>query len=335
MRLNVKTIRDDIMNIPHSDQAKTFGDWAYLAIAQHFNKILKHEAGVLKDQDPEELHQMRVGMRRFRSVVTGFDAALILPEAGGEKQVGKMARLLGSLRDLDVLQETLQQQYQPSLTHHEQKELKVIYRKLKQRRKRVFKRVELLLTRESYQDFKKAIKHWLKEPQYQPISQVNIREILPDLLSPQISYLLLHPGWLIGVNFAGDQVEYRENLTREFVAEILATEGDILHDLRKEAKKTRYNMDLFTRFYGEEYSSYLQDVKQIQTVLGEIQDSSVLADFLVKSCHCDLDNKLPSLVTRLQEIRYENWQQWEVLQRKFLDFERRNNLRLTIQNPIL
>jgi CHAD domain-containing protein len=322
------------MKIPHSDQAKTFGDWAYLAIAQHFYKILKHEVGVLEDQDPEELHQMRVGMRRFRSVVNGFDGALILPEAGGEKQVGKMARLLGSLRDLDVLQETLQQQYESILTHPEQKELKVIYRQLKQRRKGVFKRVELLLKRESYQDFKKAIKSWLKEPQYQPISQVNIQEVLPDLLSPQISYLLLHPGWLIGVNLAGDQVEYRDNLTMEFVAEILATEGELLHDLRKEAKKTRYNMDLFTRFYGEEYSSYLQDVKQIQTVLGEIQDSSVLGNFLVKSCHCDLEKKLPSLVIRLQEIRYENWQQWEVLQRKFLDFDTRRNLRLTIQNPI-
>ncbi|MEM8779312.1 MAG: CHAD domain-containing protein, partial [Cyanobacteria bacterium P01_G01_bin.49] len=88
----------------------TFGDWGYLAIAKHSSKFIKHESGVLEDKDPEELHQMRVGMRRLRSAIHGFDAALELPKNAQEKKVKKIAQVLGKLRDLDVLQDTFKNQ---------------------------------------------------------------------------------------------------------------------------------------------------------------------------------------------------------------------------------
>jgi CHAD domain-containing protein len=47
----------------------TTKELAYQAIAKHSRRIFKHQAGVLKDQDPENLHQMRVGMRRLRSAI--------------------------------------------------------------------------------------------------------------------------------------------------------------------------------------------------------------------------------------------------------------------------
>jgi CHAD domain-containing protein len=53
----------------NSQEAKTLGDWAKIAIQQHYQKILNHEPLVLKDKDPEELHQMRVGMRRLRTAI--------------------------------------------------------------------------------------------------------------------------------------------------------------------------------------------------------------------------------------------------------------------------
>ncbi len=61
-------------------RAKTVADWAYIGIDKHFHKVLKHEAGVLLDQDTEELHQIRVGMRRLRSTLTGFAPALTMPK---------------------------------------------------------------------------------------------------------------------------------------------------------------------------------------------------------------------------------------------------------------
>ncbi len=104
---------------PDKPENKTFGDLAYMAIAQYYKKILKHEAGVLKDKDPEELHQMRVGMRGLRSAMTGFQAALNLPVE--QQEVGRIARILGKLRDLDVLGDRLKQIDSQTLSDQEQK----------------------------------------------------------------------------------------------------------------------------------------------------------------------------------------------------------------------
>jgi CHAD domain-containing protein len=107
-------------------RAKTVADWAYIGIDKHFHKVLKHEAGVLLDQDTEELHQIRVGMRRLRSTLTGFAPALTMPKYADQKRVGNLGRILGELRDLDVLKEAFVGHYQPILPPKEQDLLKKV-----------------------------------------------------------------------------------------------------------------------------------------------------------------------------------------------------------------
>ncbi|MBI1242314.1 MAG: CHAD domain-containing protein [Nostoc sp. RI_552] len=52
---------------------KSFQDYAYQAIQQHLNKTLKWEKPIKKDEDPEALHQMRLGMRRLPTAIINFD----------------------------------------------------------------------------------------------------------------------------------------------------------------------------------------------------------------------------------------------------------------------
>jgi CHAD domain-containing protein len=251
------------------EEAKTFGDWAYIALTKHFNKILKHEAEVLKDRDPEELHQMRVGMRRLRSAIAGFNIAIDLPKEASEKTIGKVARILGELRDLDVLKEVLETQYQPNLPEAEGKHLNAVLKKLEKQRKKAFSKVQEVLESELYKDFKKAFKKWLDKPQYQAIGEIAISPILPDLLLPQVSRLLLHPGWLIGVEMVEGNVKLSENLDQNAVEDLLAKQGKILHDLRKEAKRTRYNMELFTEAGGRRQGAGGKDYDDLKE--GEVQ----------------------------------------------------------------
>ncbi|MDJ0571712.1 MAG: CHAD domain-containing protein [Pleurocapsa sp. MO_192.B19] len=93
------------------DRAVTLGEWANMAISKHTRKIFKYEAGVLEDKDPEDLHQMRVGMRRLRSAIASFAVALDLPKTVNEKNIAKIGRSLGTLRDLDVLLAALKDNY--------------------------------------------------------------------------------------------------------------------------------------------------------------------------------------------------------------------------------
>ncbi|PSF38798.1 metal-binding protein [Aphanothece hegewaldii CCALA 016] len=306
--------------------AKTLADWSYIAISKHFKKILKHEAEVIQDKDPEELHQMRVGMRRLRSACTGFSYALNLPKAANEKNVGKVARILGELRDIDVLEEALKQQYQPVLPKPEQKALNTALKILSDKRDKTFLKVKKILQGDLYSNLKEAFQEWLDKPIYQDLGYLAIQTVLPDLLLPQVSHFLLHPAWLIGNN----SIELHKNWTPEEVENLLHKQGYIVHNLRKEAKRTRYNMELFTEFYGESYQNYLQDVKTIQSILGEIQDCFVLADFLTDVFGKNLEDGIPTLLNKLQEIRYEKWNEWQDLRGKFLNPETRQEFHLTI-----
>ena len=237
-----------------SKQTKTFGDWGKIAIAKHSHKILKHEPKVLKDKDPEELHQMRVGMRRLRSTIEGFAPALEIPKAVESKKIGKIAKTLGKLRDLDVLIETLSQLI-VNLPEEEQKTLARISKIIEKKRKKALKAVRSTLKNSNYRDFSFEIAEWLEKPQYRPIAALDIEDVLPDLLSPQISKLLLHPGWFVKSSERDDP---------NTVEQILIDEGETLHDLRKEAKRSRYNLELFTEFYCNTYARYLQQIKQLQ-----------------------------------------------------------------------
>lgn len=318
------------MTAKKSPPLQTFGDWAQVAIAKHTAKILKHEARVLKDRDPEQLHQMRIGMRRLRSAIVGFAPALDLPEGITEQKIGKVAKVLGQLRDLDVLQDRLQKEAQSNLPLKEQDILQQVIKKLKKQRKQVFKRVQQTLTDKPYHQLKKDLQRWLQQPSYKTIAALPIQEVLSALLLPQISKLMLHPAWLVGVKFKAGKMKLSKNISPEKLDRLLEVQGTLLHSLRKEAKFTRYQMELFTQFYNERYEYYLKQVKQIQVVLGEMQDDCVLFDFLHQSCGLDSEQELPILVQKLRANSYQQWQNWIVVQKLFLDCSTREELNLSL-----
>ncbi|WP_041443612.1 MULTISPECIES: CHAD domain-containing protein [Cyanophyceae] len=306
-------------------QTQSFGNWAHKAIAKHYKKILSHEAGVLADRDPEELHQMRVGMRRLRSVLLGFAPALVLPEALTPKQVGRYGRVLGKLRDVDVITLTFRERYLPQLPTVEVTILEIALKKLAKRRQKQLTKVRKFLNSARYGEFKGATQAWLDQPQYQAIASVDIQLILPDLLLPQLSELLLHPGWWVGYS--------PKKLSKKQLETLFATDSPILHDLRKAAKRSRYTMEIFAPFYGENYANQLQAIKKVQTLIGLLQDDAVLQAFLEKTLGKTFDQELPTLCQIFHDNRHQTWHQWTKLQHQFLDAEYRYQLHQTLCQP--
>lgn len=311
----------------------SLGDRAVLAIKKHFEKFLKHEADVLADRDPEALHQMRVGMRRLRSAIAGFAPAIDLPKQAQDKKIGKIARILGSLRDLDVLQESLENKYKPALPADEQEQLDAALIYLYKRRRKTFAKVHETLKGDRYEDLKQALEKWLSQPQLQPIAQMPIQAILPDLLLPEVGRLLLHPGWLVGTQLKDGQLVVQTEQTPEQTKQQLTDKAPLLHSLRKETKRTRYQMEVFANFYGSSYETYLQDMKEIQGVLGQIQDSFVLTEFLTDALHSEVEKTMPALANLLAEYSYQAWQKWQTLQQQYLNLESRKGLHLSILMP--
>ena len=174
----------------NQDNVVTLGEWANIAIATHTRKIFKHEAHVPQDKDPEDLHQMRVGMRRLRSAIAGFAVALDLPKTVNQKKIAKVGRCLGTLRDLDQIS------------------LDKILTSLAKICKHELKRVRQTLESELYLNLHQGLQSWLEQPQYQTIASLSIYPLLPDLLLPQISQLLLHPGWLVNTKIEAGQIQF-------------------------------------------------------------------------------------------------------------------------------
>ncbi|AFY48148.1 hypothetical protein Nos7524_2305 [Nostoc sp. PCC 7524] len=321
------------MDLATEPAVKTLEEYAYQAIKKHFNKILKWEKPVKKDEDPEALHQMRVGMRRLRTAISRFDILLNLPKPANDKNIGKIARRLGNLRDFDVLKQNLETLYQPNLPPKEQKSLQKAFDALAKQREEALAKTLTTLKNDDYKSLKQTLEEWLEKPSYQPLASLQIQQVLPDLLLPEVSSFLLHPGLLVGTHVVDAEVKINTDSKAEEIEQQLTTQGESIHDLRKQAKRMRYQMELFTELYGESYAAYIADIKSIQDILGNIQDSMVMGEWLTNVFKSEIQTKLPTLASLLSANRVQWWQEWQPLQERYLQAENRHNFHLTILHP--
>jgi triphosphatase len=90
----------------HAAVGDAFAALCNAALAQ----IAANAPGVARGDDPEYLHQLRVGMRRLLSALRAFRPLLRRKRADAvARPLRKMMRLLGAARDWDVFLETLAQ----------------------------------------------------------------------------------------------------------------------------------------------------------------------------------------------------------------------------------
>ncbi|MCA1993456.1 MAG: CHAD domain-containing protein, partial [Coleofasciculus sp. S288] len=225
-------------------------------------------------------------------------------------------------------------QYLPALPTKEQDALKKVLATLEKQRQKILEQVRTTLKEERYQKLKQALKGWIEQPIYGELAEIPLDEILPDLLLPPVSKLLLHPAWLVGVTLEGGTIDVPSTLNSEIVVQLLGAHGDMLHSLRKQAKRVRYQMELFTDCYGDTYEDYLKEIKEIQQLLGEIQDSFVLAEFLTNALDSQITEQLPTLAAQLTERRYQAWQEWHSLQQRYLNPQTRKELYQTLLQPV-
>ena len=74
-------------------------------------------------------------------------------------------------------------------------------------------------------------------------------------------------------------------------------------------------------------------MKDIQGVLGQIQDRFVLSEFLTNALHSKSKKSLPTLANQLTKESYQAWQTWQTLQQRYLNLEVRKGFHLAILEP--
>jgi CHAD domain-containing protein len=314
----------------------TLGEFALASIQKHFHKSIKQEEEILKDHDPEPLHQMRVGMRRLRTALIVF-APFISLSVDLERDIAKISKSLGSVRDLDVLELWFRDfKAESTQDKEESKKVKKVSQQLDRRRQKQLKRMWATLKGNQYRQFVEEFQQWLKHPRFQLGAEWPIQLVLPDLLLPLINRLLLHPGWLAAIATPITPIEqWTPNLeiTAVQVEAYLGEYGSMLHDLRKQTKRVRYQTEFFKDFYDSAYLEQTQEFRTIQDLLGKLQDSQVLGSFLDQEIGPHWQETMPSLKNYILQQRLELWRQWQPLQQKYLSPPFRDNLRTLVLRP--
>jgi len=298
-----------------ADSVLTLGDYAHSILSEQYRSIFKYEKKVLADTDPEDLHHMRVGTRKLRTALQVFGMAVQMPKKANSKRVGSVAKILGEVRDLDVQIAALEGTYLPLVDGVEEDLLHEALQVLYKQRRQAFSVVERTIARSRYQDLKTSYQHWLENPEYTPLATLPIVPLLPDLLSPLLADLLLHPGWLIpasGSSSAG---------------------GEILHDLRKACKHVRYQAEFFVPFYSQPFQDWIQEIKLLQDNLGKLQDSYVLQDLLKE--YLPKRAEMPALQATIHQTRSEALADWDTVRQQYLDPAFRSYLHQMLLEPVL
>jgi hypothetical protein len=150
-------------------------------------------SGAGRAADREHVHQLRTGLRRLRSMAEAFPGHWRGPSLG---RLRRLARKAGTVRDLDVLMESLEEQ-QATLAGKERRHLRRTLRTLEQRRTRARRRLAAKLGKPP------ALLLGAPEPEATPAEGEMARggahraalPLLRASLIRQLAGLRLHPGW--------------------------------------------------------------------------------------------------------------------------------------------
>ena len=263
-------------------------------IDRQVRALIDGHAAVLADRDPEPLHQLRVAMRRLRVTLPQFAPVLCLPADLDATVLAKTSRRIGLARDLDVLQQRLQQQLLPQLPDLELERLKPVLRQFKRERKDAQSQLQGQLKAAAYLRWLSKMQRWLRQPVVTPLAQQPLARGLVQWQLAWLAELPVHPGWDL---------------------ELLVTDAqrEQIHDLRKRIKAARYCLENCKSLLGRRTRADLSALKQMQELLGEINDLQVLKQAIDDQLLGSLAADLPSLQAQLLQREASCWQQWRQL----------------------
>jgi len=232
-----------------------------------FEEALAKEAGTLRGEDPDELHDMRVATRRQRAALRiaepHFRRKAIRPVRDGLRTLGGV---LGAVRDLDVLLAAARA-YRSTLVPQEARALQLLIHSWTRRRDAARVRMLEHLDGQAYADFKEQYACFLDTP-------TGVRTRAADAFP--------HPSLVAHVVPAEIWAQYAAVCAFGTVLPWASVE--MLHALRIAGKGLRYLLEFFREVLDPCVEEAIETVVGLQDHLGEVQDAVVtiglVRDFL-------------------------------------------------------
>jgi CHAD domain-containing protein/inorganic triphosphatase YgiF len=245
----------------------SMADLACRIFSFQFSSMLSHEKGTIKGEEIEDLHDMRVAVRRMRAAARVFEDYLDLEEL--EPHLKGLKRTLGSLgevRDLDVFREKAEK-YLKTLPLEHENDLVSLFALLSEERKKARKKMLDYLESEKYSHFKKDFSDVLDSPETLALPITNkkhdalphrVMDVLPAILYARLADITAYSEWIEGPYVSVER----------------------LHRLRIASKGMRYTLEFFESVLGEDAKSLIKDFKALQDHLGDLHDSVIAVSLL-------------------------------------------------------
>lgn len=225
--------------------------------------MLANSEGVLAETDTEFLHDFRVAVRRTRAVL-GQLGCRALPAHQVERfrrGFAALAQATGESRDLDVMRLALEP-FDATLPAELRGQTGPLREAVAAQACKAHQRLAVRLRSAAHRRFLAAWGRFLDRPPPRRPVAAAARQPIEPLASRRI--------WKL----------YRR-LLREGRAIAPDSPAEALHELRKTAKKLRYQMEVFAGLYpAERLAVSLKWLKKLQNLLGAFQDASVQVERL-------------------------------------------------------
>ena len=270
----------------HDEAGSAFASLVGLMRAQ-LNQILAHDPGTRLGRDPESLHDMRVATRRSRALLHAGRTLVADDTTDLDGELKWLGGILGSVRDLDVLLERLQDRA-AQLGAPDTADARPLLRTLQGQRSRARRTLLRALDSDRY------------------LSLLDRFDTELDTLQPSDGAASL------------DELAQKQLKKLRKAADALADDptDDELHAVRKRGKRARYAAELAG------HNKVVRRAKQLQDVLGEHQDA-VVAEAALRKLAADAPSAQALAAGRLIDGERERradarrtWRkQWQKLKR--------------------
>jgi CHAD domain-containing protein len=224
----------------------------------HIATIQQHLPLVIADADAEDLHQLRVALRKTRALLKLFGDAL--PDSAHFKEEFKgFATATGPVRDLDVLLEQARQ-HQSELPEAERANAAPVLAALQSQRRAAQKKLGAVI--------RSARTRQLLDSWQLYLEQLPVRTDLVPITDI--------PAWTAIHLLA---IKNTRRMLRESLAIDAGTSAQALHELRIRGKRLRYLLESFDLSAQKNRVGPLhKKLRKLQTVLGTQQDGAVAAE---------------------------------------------------------
>ena len=233
-------------------------------ILQFLLQVIRiNEANIEKDLDTEFLHDLRVAIRRTRSVLSQIKSVFPAETtARFKKDFAFMGKLSNQLRDLDVylLNEDSYREMLPAVLRDD---IGPLFNYLREKRSKALQEVISGFESKEYTQILKDWDAFLNEPpQDSPMA--------PDADLPII-------------DIARKKIYKRyKNIVKTGNRILENTNDEMLHALRIECKKLRYLMEFFASlFHRKKINTLIAQLKKLQDNLGDFNDLCVQGEYLL------------------------------------------------------